>query len=192
MNEQKKAPAQIIPRIVKSIVPTTAIASGFLSPPSLGAPGDLDPTFGDMGRVVSALNFHGPAWSAQPLAADESFMAGGEYCDYYCGYYYASYADGFMAQISPSGALDLTVAAAPLAETEVFDFALQPDGKVVAVGRKFSASHSILTVFRLLPGGTLDPDFADGGVLHHETDSAAQSVVLDPSGAIVVAGSKAS
>jgi len=192
MNEQKKAPAQIIPRIVKSIVPTTAIASGFLSPPSLGAPGDLDPTFGDMGRVVSALNFHGPAWSAQPLAADESFMAGGEYCDYYCGYYYASYADGFMAQISPSGALDLTVAAAPLAETEVFDFALQPDGKVVAVGRKFSASHSILTVFRLLPGGTLDPDFADAGVLHYETDTAAQSVVLDPSGAIVVAGSKAS
>jgi uncharacterized delta-60 repeat protein len=191
MKKPQKAPTPKIPRIAKGIVPTTAIASGFLSPPSLGAPGDLDPTFGDMGRVGSALNFHGPAWSAEPLAADESFIAGGEYCDYYCGFYYGNYADGFMGQISPTGALDLSVAAAPLAETEVLDFALQPDGKVVAVGRKSSANHSILTVFRLMTGGSLDPNFADGGVMHYETDTVAQSVVLDPSGAIVVAGSKA-
>jgi uncharacterized delta-60 repeat protein len=163
-----------------------------VSSPSLSAPGDLDPTFGDMGRVGSALNFHGPAWSAQALAGDETLIAGSKFCEgFYCNYYYQSYADGFMAEISPAGALDLEVAAAPLAETEVFDAALQPDNKVVAVGRASNESHSILTVFRLLPGGSLDANFADGGVMHYATDTAAQSVVLDPSGAIVVAGSNA-
>ena len=27
---------------------------------------------------------NGEAWALQPLPADESLVAGGEYCDYYC------------------------------------------------------------------------------------------------------------
>ena len=49
----------------------------------------------------------------------------------------------------------------------------------------------MLTVFRLIPGGLLDPNFADKGVMHYATDTEAHAVVLDPSGAIVVAGSNA-
>jgi uncharacterized delta-60 repeat protein len=189
MKKPQHPPTAIIPRIVKGIIPTTAIASGILSPPSWGAPGDLDPAFGDMGRASFPLQ--GPAFHVQELTADESLIAGGELCDfrtdYYC--YYQTYADGFIGQVSPTGSLDLQAAAAVLGETEVFDFALQPDGKVIAVGRKFSANKSILTVFRLVPGGSLDPNFADKGVMHYAMDTTGQSVVLDPSGAIVVAGS---
>jgi len=193
MKKLYKSPTQIIPRIVKGVVPTTAIASGLLSQPSFGAPGDLDPTFGDMGRVGSASTSQlGPAWSVQALDGDQSFIAGGEvHLGRGCSYYNTCHADGFFGQVSPVGSLDLQ-AAAPLGnKTEVFDFALQPDGKVVAVGLTSSNGKSQLTVFRLASGGSLDPNFAHQGIMQYTPDSLAQSVLLDPSGAIVVAGSNA-
>jgi uncharacterized delta-60 repeat protein len=186
--------SEVISKITKGIVPTTAIASGFISPPSWGAPGDLDPTFGDMGRASFPLK--GAAFRVQELTADESLIAGGEehFLHFRCGYYQyfcSPTVDGFMGQISPTGSLDLQVAGALLAGTEVFDLALQPDGKIVAVGQMISAKQSVLTVFRLVPGGLLDPTFAGNGVTHYATDTEAHSVVLDPGGAIVVAGSNA-
>ena len=42
--KKKRGPTKAIPRIARGLVPTTAIASGLLSPPTMGAPGDLDPT----------------------------------------------------------------------------------------------------------------------------------------------------
>ena len=184
--------SEVISKITKGIVPTTAIASGLLSQPSFAAPGDLDPAFGDMGRASFPLS--GAAFRVQELTADESFIAGGESIFHFrgCDYYYYSCAptvDGFMGQVSPKGSLDLKFAAALLDKTQVLDFALQPDGKVVAVGKSISARKTVFTVFRLMPGGALDPHFATAGVLNYGTDTEAHSVVLDPSGAIVVAGS---
>ena len=193
MKKLHKSPTQIIPRIVKGVLPTTAIASGLLSQPSFGAPGDLDPTFGDMGRA--SFPYKGAAFRVQQLTADDTLIAGGEEHNlFHCGYYYeyfCPHVDGFVGHVSRTGSLDLDVAGALLGETEVFDFALQPDGKVVAVGQGVSAKKSVLTVFRLVPGGLLDPSFADQGVMHYATDTQAHSVVLDPNGAIVVAGSNA-
>jgi uncharacterized delta-60 repeat protein len=193
MKKLHKSPTKIIPRIVKGVVPTTAIASGLLSQPSFGAPGDLDPTFGDMGRVGSSSTSHfGPAWSVQALAGDESLIAGGDFhVDYYCAYYNTCHANGFIGHVSLAGSLELDVAAPLGNTTEILDFALQPDGKVVAVGRTDNKGTSQLTVFRLMIGGSLDPNFAQQGIMQYTPDSIAQSVVLDPSGAIVVAGSSA-
>jgi uncharacterized delta-60 repeat protein len=192
MKKPQKPPLQFMPRIAKGIVPTTAIASGLFSQPSLGAPGDLDPTFGDMGRVGPALNLDGPAWSATTVNGDESLIAGGEQiADYYCSYYDTCGTNGFIGKISPSGTLDLDFAAHQLSLTEVLDFAMQPDGKVVAVGSTYSKGTLQLTVFRALAGGALDTTFAAEGVLQYTTNSNAQSVALDPSGAIVVGGSSA-
>ena len=112
----------------------------------MGAPGDLDPTFGDMGRVT-APQFNGEAWALQPLAADESLFAGGEYCDYYCAYYH-QYDDGFIGHLSSSGSVESQVAADALKKIEVRDLALQPDGKVVAVGRGQGNAKGFV-VFRL-------------------------------------------
>jgi uncharacterized delta-60 repeat protein len=193
--KKPKKPKQVIPKTLKAFVPTTAIVSGLLSQSSSAAPGDLDPTFGDLGRVSTGFNFKGPAWSVQALAGDKSLIAGGEdniHLHGYCSYYNDCHSDGFIGQFSLAGSLDLAVEAAPLSTTEVLDFALQPDGKVVAVGRnRSSRGTSQLTVFRLATGGALDANFADKGVLQYTTDSVAQSVMLDPSGAIVVGGSVA-
>lgn len=202
MKKPQKPPTQAIPRIARGIVPTTAIASGLFSPASLGAPGDLDLTFGDMGRVDSGLALTGPAWSVQALAGGESFTAGGEdsFTLYGC-YYEACVADGFIGQISASGSRDLSVTLGLLANTVVLDVALQSDGKLVAVGRTVSSvahtascvgstvcSSESLTVFRLEPGGSLDATFAGGGVMQYTAGTAALSVTLDPGGSIVVAG----
>jgi uncharacterized delta-60 repeat protein len=192
MKKLHKSPTQIIPKIVKGVVPTTAIASGLLSSPSFGAPGDLDPAFGDMGRVDAALSLKGPAWSVQALAGDESLIAGGEAIFHPhggCSYYNTCHANGFIGQVSPAGSLALEVAAAQLSTTEVFDFALQSNGMVVAVGGTFNKATPQLTVFRLASGGSLDPNFANQGIMQYTPGSLAQSVLLDPSGAIVIAGS---
>ena len=185
MKKKKKVPAKAIPRLARGLVPTTAIASGLFSPTTMGAPGDLDPTFGDMGRVT-APQINGEAWALQPLAADESLVAGGEYCDYYCAYY-NHYDDGFIGHLSSSGSVESQVAADALKKIEVRDLALQPDGKVVAVGRG-QANANGFVVFRLDATGALDPGFAGGGVLYYAAGGA-QSVMVDPDGAILVSGS---
>jgi uncharacterized delta-60 repeat protein len=194
---KKPQKSEVISRIVKGVVkgigPTTAVASGLLSTPSWGAPGDLDPTFGDMGRASFPQT--GAAFHVQELISGDSLIAGGEERDFgHCGYYdyFCPHVSGFMGQVSPTGSLDLELASALLAGTEVIDFALQPDGKIVAVGQIITAKRSVLTVFRLVPGGLLDPNFANKGVMHYAPGTKASSVVLDPSGAIVVAGSNGS
>ena len=58
---------------------STVLAAGLLGPGSVsGAPGDLDPGFGDVGRVLPQGT--GPVWALE--AQDEDLIyAGGEY---YC------------------------------------------------------------------------------------------------------------
>ena len=85
------------------MAPTAAVATGLMSPMALGAPGDLDPTFGDVGRVSSALDFAGPAWSLLPLEDGDTMFAGGDHCDgFYCYYY----DDGFAGLLSDTGSLE--------------------------------------------------------------------------------------
>ena len=189
MKKTPKRPKRAVPRIARGIAPTAAIASGLLAPPLLAAPGDLDPSFGDMGRVNSVGNFKGTAWAIKPLTGGQSIIGGGESFDFDCSYYHCS-SDGFMGRISASGTLDEPYTATLLSGTEVNDFVLQPDGKLVATGQDDSRTAQLI-VFRLEADGALDAGFADGGVLRYPraNNAAGQSVVLDPSGAIVVAGS---
>src|SRR5262249_41288982 len=142
------------------------------------------------GRAGAALTLKGPAWSVHALAGDESVVAGGEFhIGIGCVIAGNCHADGFISQFSPAGSLDLDIPAAPLSTTEVLDFARQSDGKVVAVGFTRSKGKSQLAVFRLMSGGSLDPNFADQGLMQYTPDSVTQSVILDPSGAIVAGGS---
>ena len=75
MKKLHKSPTQITPRIVKRILPTTAIASGLLAQPAFAAPGDLDPTFSDMGRASFPLK--GPAFRVQNLSRMEVLSRAG-------------------------------------------------------------------------------------------------------------------
>ncbi len=195
----KKPLAELIPLLARGMAPTAAVASTLLAPMALGASGDLDPDFAAVGRLGPILHLDGPSWSLEALNSDEITFAGGDFddvCnDWYC--YYEQYyeATNFVSRASAAGSIDLTFDAERLARSQVMDIALQPDGKVVAVGRRVGSRlpSSQLIVFRLEREGPLDPTFGTGGIVELSTDDhglhhEGTSVVLDPDGRIVVAG----
>ena len=182
--------AQLIPLIVRGVSPSAAVASGLLSPLAFGASGDVDPAFGDGG--TSTLAFSGPAWSLEPLANNESLVAGGELCmepSYYCDYYHQ---DGFLGTLSATGALTSQLENGVLATMQVSDIAMQSDGKVVAIGSKVEGCNATTgsTRFRLGRDGALDPTFGAQGILVLNNDGAAGTAVVPADGRIVVAGSR--
>ena len=164
--ELREAIATTIKR-ARSAAPAAALASGLFGAAASGAPGDLDPSFGNVGRAYPLPDLKGPAWSLQVQDDDDVILGGG---DYYAAYYdyYDDTATGFTQRLSGNGSIDQTFAGLTLADTEVRDVAIQPDGKVIGVGRtvQVTPAHFVLTVFRLVPGGALDPSFGDGGLVH--------------------------
>lgn len=78
-----------------------------------------------------------------------------------------------------------------------FGVAVQSDGKIVAVGGQTAAgrTNEDVLVLRYLPDGTLDADFADGGVFSYtdvgDFSDHGNFVKLQPDGKIVVVGSSA-
>jgi len=154
-----------------------------------------DPAFdGDGGAVVdlggdeivgaAALQDDGKIVVAG-AAADGVFGDGGD--------------DGLLvARFDVDGALDPSFGVGGAVRLDLGDFAeahevlVQPDGKIVAVGRLETTSPGApdrLVVVRLLAGGELDPLFADAGVFRSElSDSAAFAATLQPDGRILAAG----
>ena len=169
---------------VEVAVAATGIAGSLTA---AAAPGDLDPTFGDVGRQSSFHQGHFPDWSVDVQSDDAVLLGGGgEYC------YYGCYEDYFIGRLLPNGTPDASFAAAALESTFVRDTALQPDGRLIGVGVK----DNKLQVFRLRPDGALDPEFGLGGiVLISDGSSTAyegHAVIVDLDGRIVVAGTRGS
>ena len=180
-------------KCARRAAPVAALASSLLSPAALGAPGDLDPSFADVGRAYALLNLEGPAWSIETQGDDDYILAGG---DFYESFYYDSYdISGFAHRLSSNGSIDQTFAGFYPAGREVLDTAVAADGSVIGVGRELIGSERIaLLLFRLDPDGVLDPTFGDGGLVHLFSDAIASvgsSVVLESDGSIVVAGVRA-
>jgi len=73
--------------------------------------------------------------------------------------------------------------------SQVKDIAVQPDGKIVAVGYS-SVYQYTLAVFRYLPNGELDPSFGVGGQAFFADMFFAKTVALQSDGAIVVGGTR--
>lgn len=176
--------------LARHIAPAAAVTSGLICQLASAAPGDLDPTFGDVGRAHPLPDFWGPAWSVE-AHEDDYLFAGGD--DYYCAFYYYDNCGltNFAGRLTGTGALDTGFAATELADTEVLDMAVQPDGKLVAVGRTAGSASALPTVFRLNKDGTLDTTFGDGGIVRSAAagvPQAFQSVVIEPDGRLTVAG----
>ena len=75
----------------------------------------------------------------------------------------------------------------------LYGAALQPDGKIVVVGRvaKSGGADPDIGIARFNADGTLDSSFGDKGLMRDETDQMwdeAAAVVIQPDGKIVVAG----
>lgn len=180
-------------RNARGTAPAAAIVTNLLCTPAMGAPGDLDPAFGETGRLE--FDVAGPAWALQPVEPDEFIVGGGNYtqCGWYC-YYYQDvnvFANGYIARYSAAGVADPDFVADGIAGVQVLDVALQPDGRVVGVGRDIEENVPRLAVFRLESDGSPDPGFGEGGIVRYSPDAephVASAVVLEPDGRIVVAG----
>ncbi len=75
------------------------------------------------------------------------------------------------------------------------DIAVQPDKKIVAAGVAFTAAWNVeVKIIRLLPDGSLDPDFGTGGIVTYTPpvmgyfEAHAMAVTLKDDGKIIVAG----
>ena len=182
----KTKAANLVPLIATGIVPTATLTSALVSPPALGATGDLDPSFGAVGRLGPILN--GPAWSLQPLDDGTLLLAGGTSYHYMGFYYDTQVVSNFVSRVTAAGAVDATLGKNNPQNFQVFDVVRQSDGRVVAVGRKVDDSKgnwSQLAVFRLQSNGPLDTAFGTNGVflLGDPTNGdldGGMSAVLDP------------
>jgi uncharacterized delta-60 repeat protein/MYXO-CTERM domain-containing protein len=173
---------------IRLVGPTAALATGLLSSPvGLAAPGDLDPGFGDVGRSTGWPGTTGSLWALQPMPDDDLLFSG-------CGTYYTDcLSTAFTGRLDQDGSLDRLLSEALLGTATAYDFALQPDGKVVAAGETRSASGTTNgVVVRLQPDGSRDRSFGTDGVVQligpGPAMNFASSVAMDPQGRIVVAG----
>ena len=167
-------------RCARYAAPTAGLAMGVLCPAALGAPGDLDPAFADVGRFI--LPGVGAVWSIE-TQDDDILLEGGD--ENYVAYHGID-TDGFASLVSSTGILDTGFEAPDVAGIAIFDTARQGDEKIVGIGRRTNES----VVFRIGPDGALDTGFGTNGILVLSGVDSARSVDVDPSGAIVVAGSQ--
>ncbi|MEN3332374.1 MAG: hypothetical protein V7641_1739 [Blastocatellia bacterium] len=155
--------------------------------------GDLDPRFGDGGKVLT--DFFGNAAEANALAVqrDGKMVAAGSARRAFLDFDFA------LARHNTDGSLDETFGAGGKVVTDffggndyIYNLAIQPDGKIVAAG---SAAHdavnSDFALARYNPDGSLDETFGTGGKLSldffNNTDEA-HGLLLQPDGKIVIGG----
>jgi uncharacterized delta-60 repeat protein len=193
----KKQHARKFPLVATGIGPSAAVTTALLPLSALAGSGDLDPGFGDVGRLGSILD--GPAWAVEPQDDGMMILGGGRpgyNYEYWGTYTYPP--TRFISLLTETGTAAAGFESAAVANIQVLDVVRQPNGQVVAVGRQQNRSDAEvwqLAVYRLQPDGALDTTFARAGVfelsvVEHGSRHLATSVVLDPDGRIVVAGSR--
>jgi uncharacterized delta-60 repeat protein len=183
LGDQREKRAGIGRRAAGRALGAAALALALFCAPAVAAPGDLDPSFSTDGKVISCCitpdlaPLVAPDFSDAARAPNGTIVVSGE-----SGLRRLK-ADGTMSRVF-AGEGDPTQLAA---------IAVQPDGKIVAVGDYdyYAPEHGDFAVLRYNPDGSPDDNFGtDGRVL---TDfggrwDRATSVAIQPDGKIVVAG----
>jgi len=165
-----------------------------LAPAAHAADGALDPSFGTSGFAVTAVGAYGDGATAVTVQPDGKLVAVGETSSG-TSYDYAVLrydADGALdTSFGGDGKVTLDVGGAGR-DDYAEGVALQPDGKIVVVGRSSLTGGQRLSVVRLAGDGSLDASFGSGGKVLtdvHGDASEAAAVTVQPDGKIVVAGS---
>lgn len=159
--------------------------------------GDLDPSFS--GDGIATVDFatnqddRGQCMLVQP---DGRILVGG-------GSHQGNGVKFALARLMPDGSLDATfgtngrvatqVGSPPSLDDSFYALALQPDGKIIAVGRTFATGIGYrAAVLRYNSNGTLDASFSGDGIqvdnLGSGDDDSYYGVAVQPDGRIVVAG----
>jgi uncharacterized delta-60 repeat protein len=159
------------------------------------ANGSLDAGFGSGGKVRTDFGYFGFAYGVA-LQSDGKIVAAGQ--GLIPG---ISTTDDFaLARYNADGSLDPTFGGSGMVVTNLLSHelargvAIQPDGKIVAVGQTRanpSGGDSDFAVVRYNPNGTLDTTFAGGGRVITSFTSVgdgAGAVVIQPDAKILVVG----
>ena len=160
---------------------------------ALALPGDLDPSFGAGGFVVSDASS-----APDDRVHDVIVQSDGKIVA--IGFAQGRPEELVAARYHEGGTLDATFGSGGTVALDIVPFgqgfvrraSLQADGKVVAAG---GTSNADFVVVRLLPGGSLDPSFDGDGVVETDFGSfgsfsfdSGAAVAVEPDGKIVVAG----
>jgi uncharacterized delta-60 repeat protein len=162
--------------------------------------GHLDPTFGDRGGIITDFSGGWDAATSVLTQTDGKIVVAG-----YSSHSHDLSDDDFaLARYNSDGSLDrtfdgdgkLVTAFDNNLNTRISDIALQPDGKIVAVGSSTrnpspDAPPQDFALARYNPDGQLDTTFdGDGRIIRSiAKQDVASAVALQPDGKIVVAGS---
>jgi len=159
------------------------------------ADGDLDPTFGTGGRVMTDLSRSTDLANAVAIQADGKLVVVGQ------TYKNNDYSDEdfAVARYNTDGTLDNTFGVRGKVRTDFPGLAavpsavvIQPDGKIVVAGGAFFlfTFAGDFKVVRYNPNGSLDTSFGDGGIVTttFPQGSYAFDVTLQPDGQIIAAG----
>jgi len=176
---------------IRKVASATFLALGLLATlagSAQSAPGDLDPSFGTGGLVTTDFGGRGDFGLAVALQSDGKIVAAGNSSA--VGVFSVNFA---LARYNANGTLDptfgtggtvLTSFGGPLSAAA--DVAVQPDGKIVAVG----IAGSDFGTARYNADGTLDSAFGVGGLVTTDFGGSEQAngVALQPDGKIIVVG----
>jgi uncharacterized delta-60 repeat protein len=158
--------------------------------------GDLDPTFGVGGKVLT--DFMGPLGSTAYAAVaqpDGKIVVAGNAGSTIDSQFFSHFA---LARFNPDGSLDPGFGISGRVSTDFGTshdaakaVAIQADGKIVAVGSTFIINTgTAFAVARLNTNGSLDSTFGQGGkvVTTFSGGGDASGVAIQPDGKIVVIG----
>jgi len=171
----------------------SAITCFLLANVAEAAPADLDPSFGNGGKVIKTVG-NGDRVYAAVLQPDGKIVLGGSSRPNSNNYPIFA-----LSRFHPDGALDTAFGAGGVvitdlriqggARQEIHALVLQPDGKIVAVGWALTTGGGYVAtgVVRYQPNGSLDTSFGVGGIL--AIDAAVDAAALvQPDGKIVCGG----
>jgi len=161
-----------------------------LLPTAFAAPGDLDPTFGNGGIVITP----DVGTSSVAIQSDGKIVVGG------FSLTIRPYSDGFaLLRYNSDGTLDPTfgtggVVVTPFADDPAFisAIAIQSDGKIVAVGSLLDGLNSNSCLARYNSDGSLDLSFGINGQVitpASDGDDGFSAVVIQTDGKIIGVGS---
>ncbi len=174
--------------LLSQIVRLGFVACGLAWSAALGyaAPGDFDPSFGAGGKVFMPVNQSPSRVQIQP---------DGKIVTLSYNYWDDSYS--VFSRRNADGSPDIAFGNGGYVESDpqfgiVFDFVIQPDGKILGVGERFYGQPERFAVFRFNSNGTPDSGFGTDGVVtppfNYGPRTAGTGVALQQDGKIVAKG----
>ncbi len=158
--------------------------------------GSSDVSFGNNGQVITPIGKFNDRCNAISLLTDGSILASGGTNITPDNSHFA------LVKYLPDGKIDSTFGYDGVAITHLgsgynmaYSMAIQQDQKIVVAGEASDSIYSNFALVRYNSDGSLDHEFGDGGIVRtalSPNDDVAKSVVIQPDGKIVVAGSSRS